>query len=363
MNSSFVYRFVHIFPPPDFLSMPAAGIDISDSSVKYIDAYFDRGGYIPKTFDTLPLEPGIVVGGVVQDSNRLAAVLKEFRKKHGRAFAYAALPEELVYIYSTTLPSNLNKSAMRSAVEFSLAEHVPIAADKLTFDFDIADTHADMATVSVTAFPTDVVNGYKEALEKAGFVVKALELEAYAVARAAVPKDAHGASMVIDFGRTRTGITIVQNRTPVFSTTVKIGGAAITDTIMHAYQVSADEADVIKRAEGIANCRDAGVCATLNKSVDALIAEIQRHHRFWESAAREQSGGSAERIGRIFLCGGAVALNGLPERVSGALQVPVDIADIWQNLFDINMHIPAISRTESLQYATAAGLLLRDVEI
>lgn len=363
MNSSFVYRFVQLFPPPDFLSMPAAGIDISDSSVKYIDAQFARGGYIPNTIDSLPLETGIVVGGVVRDSTRLAAVLTQFRKKHGRTFAYAALPEELVYIYSVQLPASLEKSAMRSAVEFSLAEHVPIPAEKLTFDFDVADTHKETAIVSVTAFPTDVVDGYKKALQLAGFTVKALELEAYAMVRAVVPKHARGVSMVIDFGSTRTGITVVQNRTPVFSTTVKVGGASLTSTIMSAYNVSAEEADSIKRAEGIAHCRDAGVCATLTKNVDALIAEIQRHYRFWESTAREQLGDSTARIECIFLCGGAVALNGLPERVSGALQVPVEMADIWQNLFDINMHIPAISRTESLQYATAAGLLLRDVEI
>lgn len=353
-----------MFPPPDFLSMPAAGIDISDSSVKYLDAQFQQGGYIPKTFDALPLEQGIVVGGVVHDSNRLAQVLAEFKRRHGRSFAYAALPEELVYIYTVVLPSSLNSSAMRSAVEFSLAEHVPIPADKLTFDFDIADIHEDTATVSVTAFPTDVVEGYKEALEKAGFTVKSLELEAYAVVRAVVPKHAHGVSMVIDFGRTRTGITVVQGRTPIFSTTVKVGGDIITETIMRAYNVSAEEADTIKRAEGIVQCRDTGVCSILVQSVDSLITEIQRHYRFWESSARERSGGkSSERIERIFLCGGAVGLLGLPERISAALQVPVSIADIWQNMFDINEHIPSIERIKSLQFATSAGLLLRDVEI
>lgn len=360
--SSLLYRFIQVFPPPEFLAMPAAGIDISDSSVKYLDAQFENGGYIPKTFDALPLEQGIVVDGVVRNPDALAEVLAVFRKKHGRGFAYAALPEELAYIYSIQLPSALDKDAMRSAVEFSLAEHVPIPASDLTFDFDVADTHENMALVSVTAFPTDVVNGYKHALEKAGFMVKALELEAYAVARAAIPRNAHESSMVIDFGRTRTGITIVQNRTPVFSTTVKVGGDTITKTIMSAYNVSAEEADTIKRLEGITKSRDEAVGEQIRKSVDALIAEIERHYRFWESTAHER-GDNAERITRIFLCGGAVGLGGLPERVSSALQIQVSIADIWHNLFDINVHIPPVSRTESLQYATAAGLLLRDIEI
>lgn len=362
MSSSLLYRFIQVFPPPEFLAMPAAGIDISDSSVKYLDAQFENGGYIPKTFDALPVDAGIVVDGVVRTPDALAEVLAVFRKKHGRSFAYAALPEELAYIYSVQLPAVLDKDAMRSAVEFSLAEHVPIPASELTFDFDVADTHDGTALVSVTAFPTEVVNGYKHALEKAGFMVKALELEAYAVARAVVPRNAQGSSMVIDFGRTRTGITIVQNRTPVFSTTVKVGGDAITNTIIRAYNVSAEEADVIKRTEGITKCRDKSVGEQLSKSVDALIAEIQRHYRFWESTTHER-GNDAGRITRIFLCGGAVGLGGLPERVSAALQLQVDIADIWRNLFDINEHIPTVSRTESLQYATAAGLLLRDIEI
>lgn len=361
--SSFAYQFAHAFPPPDFLSMPAAGIDISDSSVKYLDAQFERGGYIPKTFDLLPIEPGVVVDGVVRDKVRLAEVLAVLRKKHGRRFAYAALPEELVYIYSISLPRSLDARAMRSAVEFSLAEHVPLSPEQVSFDFDIAHTHGDEVLVSVTVFPLDVVRGYKEALEGAGFTVKALELEAYAVARAVVPRHHTGAAMVIDFGRTRTGITIVQNRTPVFSTTVKIGGAAITDTIVQAYGVSLEDADAIKRDEGITHCKDASVCAILVGQVDALTKEIERHYRFWESQVHERGAHDSEKITRIFLCGGAVGLKGLSERVSSVLQVPVRNADIWNNMFDINTHVPSIHHTTSLQYATAAGLLLRDIEI
>lgn len=349
-----------MFPPPSFLSMPAAGVDISDTSIKYLDAAYNRAGYVPRAFDTLQLPRGVVVDGVVEDGNALAQALRNLREKHARHFANISLPEELVYLYSMQVPSVQTHKEIMQVIEFSLAEHAPIAVDNAVFNYDVIREYVGVTDISVTVFPKDVIFGYKRACEEAGFIVKALELEAQSVARSVIPRSNTGVSMVIDFGRTRTGITIANGQVPIFSTTVKVGGNALTEAIMNFYSVSEEKADKIKRTQGIAENKDPKLKDILMNTTTALIDEIRRHYRFWDTR-RDEEGNKTAAIERIYLCGGAVGLKGLPEHVSGVLQVPVHVGDVWQNMFSIDAHIPDVDRTISWQYATAAGLLLRDV--
>jgi len=353
-------KIAALFPPPEFLSMPAAGIDISDSSIKYLDATYTPGGLVPRVFDTKRLSPGIVLDGVVENKPALADALRELRGQNERHFANVSLPEELVYLYTLEVPTAHSHKDVMQVVEFSLSEHVPIPVGNAVFNYDILRRRGDITDISITVFPKDVIEGYKEAFEESGFHVKSFELEAQSVARSIIPVDVEGVSMIIDFGRTRTGITIALGQVPVFSTTVKVGGNALTEAIMQHYATSEEEADAIKREQGIAECEDQKLCRTLMDTTTTLIDEIRRHYRYWDTR-RDEEGNRIAGIEQIFLCGGAVGLKGLPEQVAGVLQVPVQVGNVWENMFSLDAHIPKVSRTISWQYATAAGLLLRDV--
>ncbi len=359
MRSMHTNTFAALFPTPAFLTLPAAGIDISDTSIKYLDAQRTKDGLIPQSFATMRLQNGIIVDGVVKDVDGLAKALQELHHNTNRHFVNVALPEELVYLYTLEVPTAHTRKDILQVIEFSLSEHAPISSDNAVFNYDVIRTRRNVTQVSVTVFPKDVVLGYQKALQKSGFRVKAFELEASSVARSVIPATADGVSMVIDFGRTRTGITIAFNQIPIFSTTVKVGGAAITETIMSFYSVSEEEANVIKLAKGIVQCDDQTLCDKLNKEITDLVEEIQRHYRYWNTR-RDEEGNQIAHIECIYLCGGAVGLRGLPEHLATVLKVPISVGNVWENMFSLNDEIPKISRTDSWGYATAAGLLLRD---
>lgn len=353
-------KIAAFFPPPEFLSMPAAGIDISDTSIKYLDATYTHAGLVPGTFDFIRLGKGIVVNGVVQDVAGLAAALKELHQRHSRTFVNASLPEELVYLYTLEVPTAHRPKDILQVVEFSLSEHAPIPADNAVFNYDTLRRRGPVADISVTVFPRDIVEGYTQAFEESGFRVKGFELEAQSIARSIVPVTSDGVSMIIDFGRTRTGITIALGQVPLFSTTVKVGGTALTEAIMKQYDVSEEEADNLKREQGISDCKDTELRDILMNTTTALIKEIERHYHYWDTR-RDEEGNRIASIKNIFLCGGAVGLKGLPEQVASTLQIPVHLADVWGNMFSTDKHIPKIPRVISWQAATAAGLILRDV--
>ncbi len=361
MSGTNVYTFAALFPPPKFLAMPAAGLDISDTSIKYMTADFTKAGFIPKVIDTMRLEAGIVSGGVVKDAHALAQALATLREKHHGGFVHVALPEELVYIFTLEVPKNSKREHILQTIEFALGEHVPIAAEDAVFDYERIGVRGDTMEISVTVFPDNVVEGYYTATVDAGFAVKSFELEAQSVARSVIPRGTEGVSMIIDFGRTRTGITIAEGSVPIFSTTIKVGGDAVTNAIKEHMGVSDEKADEMKRTSGLLVTDNAALQKKLLGIVTTLTDEVRRHYRFWETRSKDERSG-VHRIERVFLCGGAVSLRGLVEHVASQLQVPVAVSDVWQNMFDTEQYIPTIPRTISWQYATVAGLALRDAQ-
>ncbi len=360
MHGLHTNRIAALFPPPEFLSMPAAGIDISDTSIKYLDAQCTPEGLLPRIFDSVPLEEGVVVDGVVRDVEALATALNELRVNNDRRFANVSLPEELVYLYTLEVPTAHGDKEIMQMIEFSLSEHAPIPVENAIYNYDVIRKRGEITEISVTVFPKNAIEGYQQAFQKSGFQVKVFELEARSLSRSVTPTDADGVSMVIDFGRTRTGITIALGQIPIFSTTVKIGGDAFTESIVKYHKVNEDEADVIKLQQGIAECAPEALCQELITTTQALVKEIQRHYRYWNTR-KDEEGNKIAPIERIFLCGGAVGVKGLPEHVSDVLQVPVQVGNVWTNMFSLDEHIPTVSRVDSWRYATVAGLLLRDV--
>lgn len=349
-----------LFPPPRFLAMPAAGIDISDSSIKYFEATLTRAGFIPKEIDVVRLPHDVVVNGEIQDRKQLAAALHTMHKRHSKHFANVALPEELVYLYTLEVPTAHRHKEIRQVIEFSLSEHVPIPVENAIFNYDIIRTNGSVTELSVAVFPKDIVDAYVAVFQKSGFHVKAFELEAHSVARAVVPHHNTGVSMIIDFGRTRTGITIAFGQIPVFSTTVKIGGDTFTDSIVKHLKVDEATADDLKWKEGIVYCKNEALRTELTQSINALVKEVQRHYRYWNTR-RDEDGNTIAPIEHVYLCGGALALRGLREHVADMLHAPVHEADIWGNMLDLDAYVPSIPKERSWGYATAVGLFLRDI--
>jgi len=358
-SSSYIRYITGSFPPPKFLSMPAAAIDISDTSIKYLDAKYSSSGYIPKKFDVLRIPSGVVSAGVVQNVDALASSLRILQKRHKRKYALVSLPEELAYLFELKVPVE-NKNKIREAVEFSLIDRVPLDPADATFDYDIISETNDNINVSVTVYQTSVVEGYIGALERAGFSVRGCEIEAQSIARCVVPRDFSGVAMIIDFGRTRTGITITRNQSPIFTTTAHVGGSAITKSIVDVLGVAEEEADIIKREQGIEELNNADARNAIVKTINLLIAEAERHYQFWNTHKDDEYGAN-DKIEKIYLCGGAVGLKGLPDLVASSLRAPVEVVNTWQNMFDIEEYIPPVSNTQSWQYTTSVGLLLRDI--
>jgi len=228
--TKFMNWVVRSFPAPEFLTMPAAALDISPNSIKYLDGSYTHNGCLPQSFDEVFLEPGVIDNGIIVDELPFITALKELRSRHEREFVFVAIPENALYLYTIYLAGRPSKASISQQIEFTFSEHVPIALENSVYDFDIIQYNREGILISVTVAPKQVIFGYERALEAAGFKPRSIELEAYAVVRAVIENSVSvsGVEMIVDIGYNRAGIIIAHNGLPIFTITVPGGSKSST---------------------------------------------------------------------------------------------------------------------------------------
>jgi type IV pilus assembly protein PilM len=350
-------RFFNFFPPPSFLDLNVAGVDISDNSIKVLGLKQFEGISIPDFFEKVKISSGTISKGGIEDQNPLIETLSALRMKYGLNFIRASLPEEKAYLFKTVIPSTKDRDQVLNNIEFKLEEHVPIPINESIFDYDVIQEKNNKLEVSVTVFPKTTIANYQQIFKSAGLTTMSFILEGQAMANSVIPKGDTKTYMIIDFGRTRTGISIVKNGIVSFTSTIDIGGSEINRIIMKRFNVDDTEAESMKNKRGfINNKEDKELYESVIKVISSLRDEVNKHFVYWNS--KEPDKKEEDNISKIILCGGSSTLSGLLEFLSLGIKSSIEIADVWQNVFSYDDYIPQINQKEALSYATAIGLTL-----
>lgn len=358
---SFSRTIARWFPVPRLLTPPAAGIDITDASVKWLSFKETAAGLRVVTCGTHPLPQGIVERGNIKNPQALAEVLKEVQKKSGITAAHAALPEEDAYVFSMQVPPKSSRAQIMSMVEFELETRVPIPPSQAVYDFDTVQTRDDGSEeIAVTVFPRELAEGYTQAFALSGMQLLSLEIEPRSIGRAIAPKDKNDTVLVVDCGYARTGVAILKRGIPIFTSTIDIGGAHLSKAVMDTLKVSEEEARVFKNEHGLVSDDPSrkAVWEAVDAVAGSLAEEIGKHYRFWDTR-RNERGERTMPVERVFLLGGSANLKGFPEYIAGKVHAETLRPDVWQNAFSFDDYIPPLDYRSSLQYATAIGLALR----
>jgi type IV pilus assembly protein PilM len=355
--------FTHLFPPPTYLTMPSAGLDISDTSLKYISLGARRrnGTRELKLWGDIDIPSNVLNRGEIKDQQQLANVLKEFKEKTKSSYVRVSLPEEKAYLFETEIKKGVSRKEVRSLLEFRLEENVPIPLRDALFDYQILPTKEESRAhkVAVAAYAKETVNKYFDACLEAGLVPTAFEVEAQAMARATVSSDEKNAVLVVDFGKTRTGVGIVHKGVLLYTSTIDLGGIHLSQALRKLKGDDVEESELtrIKNTEGLIRSIDnTRTYDALLSTVSVIKDELVTRMQYWHS----QSDNIKTRpIRSIVLCGGSSNLNGLPEYLTETMGVTAGLADVWKNVLDTSVVVPPIDFRHSLGYATAIGLALQ----
>ncbi len=358
--------FLRVIPPPTYITLPCMGVDISDTSLKYIafkPSVFDNTERQLDVWGDISIPSGVVNRGEVTDPKQLVAVLKEFKAKTKAEFVRLSLPEEKAYLFETTIKNSTPQKEVRSLLEFRLEENVPIASRDVYFDYSImpAASGVQNSAVSVVAYPKQIIQSYYDACIEAGLRPVSFEVEAQAMARAVVPRDTASSVMLVDFGKTRTGIGIVNNGALLYTSTIDIGGNQLSQVLRKVLGEDTAEAELtlIKNTQGLVRgAESSNIHDSLISTVSVVRDEMATRMQYWHTRTGHDD---ERRIKSIVLCGGSANLNGFPEYLTETLGIPAVRGNVWENAFSLEETVPPISRPYSFGYAAAIGLALKNV--
>jgi len=346
---------------PSYIKLPSIGLDISDTSLKYIALEPGKNQpYNLTDWGDISIPNGVLKRGEVTDPKQLTAILAECKAKTGAEFIRVSLPEERAYLFETELKRSTPLSEMRSLLEFRLAENVPIAARDVFFDYTVLPFSSEKDRsmhVAVTAYAKETVQTYYEACLAAGLQPLAFEVEAQAMARSVIPSDMSGAVMLVDFGKTRTGIGVVYKNTLLYTSTIDMGGNQLSAALRKQLGDKPEsELTELKNTEGLIHgAQSSLVHDALMTTMSVVRDELATQMQYWHV----RTGADNERrLQKIILCGGSANLKGLPAYFTESLGIETTRGNVWTNTFSLDDFIPPIDQRHSYGFATAVGLAL-----
>ncbi len=356
-----VSRLTRIFPPPRFMTLPSVGIDISESSLKYIQFRTQGLSRVLAHWGDILIPPGVITRGSIVNAAGLVTVLKQVRAICGTPYVRVSLPEERAYLFETTVKRGTPEKDIRDLLEFRMEENVPLSPRDAFFDYDIVaeDTKDQLFHIGVSVYAKETILNYYDVCRSATLTPLSFEVEADAIARASIPTDENGVFMILDLGKMRTGLGIVHKHALLYTSTIDIGGQQFSDAIRGALGDQEESVSTkIKNERGLLHTGEKeDVYEALLPVVAALRNEVATHITYWNTRSIESGDRSIEKI---ILAGGSINMAGLPEYLTEALGIETERVDVWRNVFTKQNMVPPINRRYSYGYATAVGLALRD---
>ncbi len=348
----------------------AFGIDIGDRSVKVVQlknsAKFRSTTFTPVVMRMCPLEPGLVVNGLIEQPEAVRKKIEKLLKGLNRGdtpikspWVVASVPENHSFLKLITIPESDIDTVQSSDLIPTISQYLPVDdVQNYSIDWHIVqpETNETDVRILVGATPKRVGDSYTYLFESLGLGVMALEIEEVAIARSMVT--AHKeykeeARAIIDIGSTRTQVIIYDRDVIQFSTVLPFSGEMLTHVIMNSEKVDEAQAEKIKRETGLIISEGKKKEGTLLKSVTQFAHALE--HTFSSYYGHNNN---ADRITRIVLCGGACNLEHLDTVLSQLLGIECVRGNVWKNL-GIDPKKAPMENTSALGYATAIGLALR----
>ncbi len=320
MNASVFFK---LFPPPEFMQMDHAGLEISDDAIRCITFKNQTGDRKIENFLSVDLPKNLLIGGDTINPDGLRAELSKFKEKAGLTYVKVSIPEEKAYLFQTDVPAT-DFSSIHQNIESKLEENIPLMAKDAIFYFDLLPSVIPGGSLraSVSVVPRTYIEMILSLLHSVGLKPLAFEVVPRSLAHVLVPAHNDKTIMVVHIMDQKIGVYVVSAGTVNFASTVN--------------------------REAV-NSRD----ASRTPVEDTIAKEVIRIYEYWISRPDTTTIQEVVLVGR----GAQIYESAIRDAVA-SFSLKVTTPDIWQNICNVERCLPPISKEDSLAYAVVAGLAL-----
>lgn len=333
------------------------GLDLGNSSIKVAQLRELHGRPTLVTYGDMDIPENLLASDSEVDQDKVAEMVKQLANDAGVSSknAIAALPSSSSYTAIINTPK-LAEKELEESISYQADKYIPIPADQAKIDWAVIGENTDTEELSVliVAAPNNIATKYLNIVQKAGFELLALEINALALARSLTVPDTTGAVVVIDIGTLGTDIVLLKGQVPQLVRTVSVGSKSLRRVISQNLGLDETQSDQFMKKFGLQQDKLEGqVFKTLKPVMDHVVEEIVKSMKYFQEKNPDV------KIEKLVMTGGTSALPGLPLYMANSTQLTVEIGNPWMNISyptDIQQNLAGLS----LSYSTVLGLALRN---
>lgn len=337
------------------------GIDISSTAVKLLELSRSDRRYRIESWVIEFLPPEAVRDKQITDNDAVTNAIRRALERSGCKLkhAAAAVAGSAVITKIMTLPSGLSEDDLEGQVQVEAAQFIPYPLEDISLDFYVLGNRGtELVDVVMAACRTETVDARVGAIEAAGLTMEKVDVEAFAIARAAellpvmqqAPIDS--VSAIFDIGATTTTMVVVREGRMVYTREHAFGGRALVEDVQRRYGLSAEEAQSAIRSGSLPESYIEDVLPGFRHNVAVQLGRLLQYF---------YAGSEFSRVDQIIVSGGVAVVPDLAAAISAEIDVPCHIGNPLADMGRAG-RVPARAIEEGASMMIACGLALRSFD-
>ena len=355
----------------------AVGIDIGSSAIKVVEIKKKGGRAILETYGAIALGPyaDLDAGRVTNLSvEKTSEALTEVLKQSGVTVASGAfsIPVQSSLIFTIELPAQLKEGEMASIVSTEARKYIPVPITEVSLDYfilpqkepsfeemnandpKIPQKNLDKTSILVVATQNDAISKYRSIVSLCSLTASFFEIEIFSSIRANFEHELSPV-LLVDFGASRTKLSIVEFGMVKSYHTVDRGGADISDAISRSLSIPFSEAEKMKKEFGLfGNPTEKSLVDIIKIHIDYIFSETNNVLLGYEKRYNRT-------ISKVIFTGGGALLKGLTEMAASSFRVEIEVGHPFSKV-NAPEFLDKVLLTMGPEFAVSLGLALRKLQ-
>jgi len=353
----------------------AVGVDIGSSAIKIVEIRKKGGKAVLETYGAIELGPydSLDAGAVTNlPVEKVAEALQEVLKQSGvtSVSGVFSIPVQSSLIFTIDLPIKVKESEMATIVSTEARKYIPVPIAEVSLDYfvlpqkepsfeemnqeDKTAAPGEKMSVLVVATQNDVVSRYRSIVSSSHLTASFFEIEIFSSIRSIFEHELSPV-LLIDFGASRTKLSIVEFGMVKSFHSIDRGSAFITESIAKSLTIPFAEAEKMKKEFGLLGSPSEKSLGDIIKThVDYIFSETNNVLLSYEKKYNRT-------ISKVILSGGGALLKGLQEAAKANFQAEVQIGHPFSKISTPEF-LKKVLDTLGPEFAVALGLALRKLQ-
>lgn len=329
------------------------GLDIGEETIKISEVDTSWGKIGLNNLQILKTPTGIMKEGKLEDIDAAVETIKKALDtgEFSANKVVTAVSGEQVISRTVEVP-NIDEDQLEETVKWEAEDQLPVDIDEIILDYEVlGQTPKGQYQLLLIAVKKNLINKYLELFNRLDLIPVAIETEPIAIARTVDRLYVSSTVCVIDIGIKTTDISVVSEDKLLFSRTVGMGGASITQEISEAHDLTLEAAEKYKKENNLFSESEP------NFILKNLTTAIYRSLDYFQVKNAENE------IEKIVLTGGGGKLTGFAKHLTQEFGVKVEPLGLSDRLSINNRNLSEYNLEDAAQLlGVSIGLSLRKEE-